>query len=755
MKDPLQTEKAPWEILGIKPDVSRQELDKALMTARRNGVPAHVADQARKDMLDPITRAWWRLLEYPSEALAQLPVNPAHAPSALEPLKRLATASAWETHFIDTYPADYSTAHCLAILFYWGTFHHAQQLANSAKEHGVSRQLDPKMLAETWRGAIAYWAMLIEMPNFWRNGVGISTTEEPVLKQKLRDALQNRLQEQAQQFSGHAAIVAECKELQVALSAELESANAISQYEATMQRGTIRGGLIMLGRLGYLDTMRTLVEERYEQYPNDDKTEKVRAFLSRYLRIDTLIRNNKPDEALVAIKKLSSTEIKSREVSELSARALLVQGKHRAEVGKIQDALVSWQTALKIGNVSKKLKTEIESEVVSSCNSRAAALQQKQLDDAIAILDLGMELVPKSKRLAETLAELLTRRSIATCNEEQKKIEAAQKRGPQAVPAAVKTATPIIEKAVNDLSRAAELGSDRARENVETARQLLNALKSGFANGGGIGQSGKPFPKKLTDLLTKAKDAGEKGNWGAAIGHLREALKVEGFETDDQIQKNLVVCLANHAIDQVNRAIEKLNKEAKDRGNLPEMLADNLKRGSRLHPDSCAMCGKSQYQSSGESWYSFKLPDGTSAPLCEKCKGMIESVLSGPVKPSAEAVRMLRTAQSELEEASRLDPSNEHVEKNLNDVRDVLSKVKADSVSTSSARPSKTGAGYFRRVGFGIKWALIVAVRLSAITAGIAVIGRIFEPDWQKCFLYGGMFAIFFCSSFVFDRPKS
>lgn len=669
MKDPLQTERSPWDILGITSDVSRQELDQALISALRNGVPGHVANRARQDMLDPMTRAWWKLLEYPSDALDQLPVNPMQDPSALELSNRIATCSAWETHLREVYPAADGTTHCLAVLFYWSVLAEEERLTLSAESQTGTSLSFPAALFDVWRGSIAYWSMLLVTPDFWRNGIGISNSEEEVaLKQTLKEALHNRLQDQAQAFSSNSAITAEYRKLQTTLAAELDSARAIAKYGAKTEKGTIRAGLMGLERLGYLEQLRKLVDERHQQYPNDQNTSEVRGWLSVHLDIHTLIRNDKPDEALARIEGLPATDQRSAEVCELRARALFQQGKHRAEVGKIQVALECWQNALGAGHLPKELRKQVESEVISTCHSRATTLQDKQPDEAIAMLELGLRLVPDSTKLKECLAEILTGRAITVCVQEQTKVDAAvKKKEAQAFEHLRQETLPKVRQAVHDLEWAADLGSARAKENLIAAQSFLESLE-------GEGLSAKvlerSLPETMLRLLAEARVAADAKGDHEAVRSLKRAVRIRLPSKDAAMKRALAAYLCNQAVELANEVVHRLDATKRELDSIFKSLFEPSR--TRDSDRRCANCGSSgKYLGYGreEELQVLQTHDGKRATVCAECSGKITHLQFDLVCADMHFGNKIRLAEQEIIAAIAIDPSYSHASEQLQSVR--------------------------------------------------------------------------------------
>ena len=746
MKDPLHLGPTPHEVLGLADENHPNRIvDAARVRALARGVPANRAMAAADALKKPVERAWHRLLYYDEACLERLTPNPLVDAGVLSLENRAATAQAWETAFRAGFPADPAMAHSLALLHYWWALHLEAQLAGDPR--GSSARLS-STLVEAWRGTIAYWAFLLETPEFWRDGANLTTEDETLLRQKLKSTVQDRLQEQAmaltQQPAGE-----EYRTLHTAWTAELESAHVIARYGAKTRRGTIRAGLLLLGRVGYLDKFRRMVDERSRQNPNDETVQKVRSYLSPYLAIGTLIRNNKPEEALAAISRLPRGEAASAEVNLLRAQSLHLQAHQRAEVGETLGALESWQQALAVEGLPDKLRNQITTEVAAACHARAVALQGTQPDEAIAILELGIEVVPQDPKIRATLGELLTRRGVAACNKEQEKVLAAQKKGQAALTRAVKEAIPAMETAGRDLRRAADLGSGRARENLSTVEGMIGMMRSGSIR---VPESTQvdpepDMPPRLRELLKQVNAAVEKKDWVAAIGLLRKANKLSGPASDRRVAQLLAVCLEKHAQQQIARALEQLTEAAKKQKEVREFVLGSMTRNRwGLGEHACANCRKTPSEKPGESWYTMTL-EGNRVELCESCKDFIQA-LSGPPLAEAETARLLETAEGELAEAAGLDPANTNVAENLTQVRDFRSKLRVGSSSGKAASGPSGDSGF----GFKVKWAFTALFRAAIIIGAASLVARPFTNNWSEAASFGA-FVVSISLSFVLGRP--
>jgi len=237
-----------------------------------------------------------------------------------------------------------------------------------------------------------------------------------------------------------------------------------------------------------------LIRDALQKNPSNETLQGLLLGISPYAKIAELIDRNRAQEALDAINAIPPDQAKSKEVVQLRARALYSHGKQQVTLGEFDDALGSWAEALRLQPV-EKVKASIKEEIVSTCRSRAVALQKHQRDSAIAFLEAGLRLV-EDAGLKLSLADMLTDRAIDSINKAQAQLrssapdglmreagEAAQRqdwdaaitrlrKALQAVAASNPEFKKAMKQGLSDLERAVALGSKRATEQLQTAREI-------------------------------------------------------------------------------------------------------------------------------------------------------------------------------------------------------------------------------------------------------------------------------------------
>lgn len=689
VKDPLQSDLTPYEVLGIGRGATRMELDAARMRALRNRVPQNTAKKAWDAMLSGVLRAPIDVLLYDEETLARLRPNPLLDASALGTRRRRQTSEAWERQLIANFP-DVDIAHSLGVLWYhWALHEEVRQtamfeaLGNGAISGNQSKlellkqlrlkegvRCDPgnphcdrqecawredccssgPPLEEIWRRVIAYWSMLAATREMWGERLGLSIAEAGDVRSKLMDALRNRLVDQAQRYSQQLGadhpLTVRYRQLEVTLNSELKAAKGVSESGYRTKRGRVCAGVLMLQYLGLLDKVRTQVDELLQKSPKSHELKQLKSMLSPYFPLSVLLDCNKPEEALARIEELPEQERQTKEVGRLRGRAFLLLGRQQVSVGRLDQALENWGEAL-AGELTDEVRQEIQREVVSTCHTQAMALQNRDPDQAIDILDQALKLVQDPK-LELILAKILTEHAISVFNKGQKDLndnpDTAARRGIVA----------SMQKARDDMERAARMGNKKAAENLPVAESILGEVKKSVWGN--------------RDLEEEANTATARQDWDAAIALLREAVENGASSNLAAVRNKLASLLFSRAVRNTKRAVAMLGAVASHRKMMAEMT-DKLKRH---HGDHCAMCGKSRSVSPELSWSTVTLPDGLQGQICAACTSALQALEASAPKPSPEALALLKAAEKDLLDAMGLDPGNDGPRKSLKELREVM-----------------------------------------------------------------------------------
>lgn len=589
-RDPLQTEKTPYELLALDrragDEAVKRAFSRAIAASKGRRGDLRKLREARSTLFRPVQRALLDILLYDPKVVSRLSPTYETDGSFLGLGARQATAKAWTTHLRAHFP-DLPTIHSLAVLWYWWATHEGERfaaLAEALSESGVpartvttKRRLLQNISASEartcrpgpgalcpdpdcrwhdecsytcppidviWRKAIAYWSVLIASHKFWTEQAGLSPSVAGEAREAMDNALREPLFKLRERFERASAprLASLFRQLEIDLSTELQAAHDMIRAGASLLGPNADGvgcGRLLLKEVDQLEAVRRKVDARLRASGENGHLQGLKLGLTAYADVAQLLTRDRWDDALAQLEKLPQAEQDSAEVRRLNAKALIAKGHQEASVGDVSAALKSWHSALQVTD-DHELREEATTAIVSSCLARAATLGKRQTDEAISILEEGRRLVT-SRNLDLRLADLLCDQAVTIFNETQEKIKARQ--GPP-------TASDIraLEKGLALLERAGPLGSDRARGQIATAQQVLEAVK----------QARKPpQPPQWMEWVKKANDAAGRDDWDTAITYLRRVLSAAGTEAPATLKKNLATCLANRAIGQVNTAIKR------------------------------------------------------------------------------------------------------------------------------------------------------------------------------------------------------
>jgi hypothetical protein len=140
---------------------------------------------------------------------------------------------------------------------------------------------------------------------------------------------------------------------------------------------------------------------------------------------------------------------------------------------------------------------------------------------------------------------------------------------------------------------------------------------------------------------------------------------------------------------------------------------------------SCAKCSKPEYSSyPGEQWYNYTLSKIGKVLLCQKCADEMQRILdklSKAQKPDRETIEWLKDGEKDIAEATRINPSNDHIKKQLQEVHKIFTdlkmpipkgksstsyskKKKKTNISSSAQSYATYKTNSCPQCGFGYKW---------------------------------------------------
>lgn len=699
MKDPLQTELTPYELLGLERGATASDIDRAFKTALVKRANVQKLTAAKLALQRPLERGMLDLFQYDPKVLPRLAPSPVADPSVLAPEKRAATAKAWESLLRKTFP-DAGLAHSLAVLWYWWAADATDAATRGGTRSAPSANGGPAV-DERWRQAIGYWAMLAANDDFWKAAGWIDADIGRALQEATIERLKTQLRNLVQHPAGSV-----CRGLELALTTELRTAQELAAAGLRTKYGKVSCGSLVLHHFGMLDSTRAQIEAQIRKSGSASRMRALRDMLSPYGPIRALLDAKKPAEALVAINVLPRSQRDLREVVALRARALHERGRQQASVEQFEEALQSWAEALPSA-AQADLEQELRTDIVQTCRTRAAALSRRR-EEAIAILEKGLALV-REESLDHALAELLTQRGVEIIVGTQKEIQEKKRVTDELLS--------VLTRGLADLERASELGGERAREQAQIARDYIAQAKGGMLD----------IPEAAAEELRQVTEAAGRQDWDAAVAAQRKALKVLGRKAPPALKQNLATLLNNRAMQNANRAGQMLDSAVQAFNSLlVEFRMANMRqrRDARLHgtlalvgyDQSCDHCSTSW----SPQWFTLSPAGELPFTVCGKCADELRQRMAPP-PPDRDALVLLASAETDLTEAVKLD-ATDVIKKNLNDVREL--RVKLGANTKAIARAAK-GPNAFARFAAGARAALPAIVRDNWIWIAMAIFAAI------------------------------
>ena len=507
VKDPMQIERMPHEILGIDRGAKKADIDRAMIVALRTSVPANTAKNARDALLDPLKRAWYDLLQYDRRRLGNFAPSTVEAPAVFGRVNRAATARKWKKISKSKFP-NLDMVHSLAVLWYWWSMYEEQRidemlkkitLDHSLHQSVISRNVllqhirrskgvscDPHQskrcrvadcpwcddclsssppMKEMWERVIGYWVMLTASPSFWNRSFGLAGKDARALREQLIGTLRDVLHDLALRYDKHQAYgnAEQYRALDLALSAELQSAESLKRVGMRTKYGKVSCGVLMLTHMGILKAARLEVEAALKKCPSNRELKRLRNVLSPYLSVAILVDQKKPRAALDIIGKIPAEEQQCKEIQTFRLLAFHMLGKQMASLDDMNGAINAWRSALE-SDCEEELNSEIRVEIIKMCSQKALALQNRRRDEAIALLDEAVKFVPDEK-LRLVLAELLMQRGVENFCNTRDKMELAENVDNEFIQ--------ILEACLKDIEKAVELGSKAAIQQAGDGREYL------------------------------------------------------------------------------------------------------------------------------------------------------------------------------------------------------------------------------------------------------------------------------------------
>lgn len=225
-------------------------------------------------------------------------------------------------------------------------------------------------------------------------------------------------------------------------------------------------------------------------------------------------------------------------------------------------------------------------------------------------------------------------------------------------------------------------------------------------------------------LVEDAQQAAGREDWDTAVDWLKLVCDHLGPKTPAQVKKNLSICLTNRGISKINQAMQLINMGMQEFQRMLERLTP-AHGGGFLLP-VCGMCG-GQLFGTGTNSATISLPNGGTSLLCYPCVEKLKR-LQERGRPNWQETAQLKAGATDLAEALRHDPSNEHARTNLAQANSILTQFGASAVTApSAATPRKASSpssrakpGQAASVPRWIVWLVIIGILMiiSALQRG-------------------------------------
>jgi hypothetical protein len=520
VRDPLQPDRSPFEVLGVAFDATADEVKRAARDAMKRGVDAGELQRSWAELLDPGRRAEATLFEYHPERLATM-APPSSDPAVLGLPARSATAAAWEEQLKERFPDD-SALHCLAVLWYWTAYH----LGQSGPE-----------AAEAWRRVIAYWSPILASPDLCAALSGIDVPQADLVAK----AVESGLREQLPTGDG---------DLDAVFTAEVAAARALHGRGVTVRDRAACSGPLLLEIAGLQNSVR----ERLAELPGDQTTRELRQAFSPYAPALVLIKERRFDEALSAADRLGTGRPQEGDLISVRIEALIGRASHRADIERIPEALDDLIAATTMA-VSDAHRGAIREAVVGICRQHVAQLPDDRADEAVLALEKAMRVEPG---VGPLLADRLERRALV-------KFRAVELIGADPDLAA---AVRHLQAVVADLQVATNLGSTTAAASSQLVRASLAILEAAGAERGA--------ELRVAHVETHVGGTHTDAEWSALSAALDEATSAiralaASLTRPNALPENLIEAERARAADQIVK-VNHLRTELPPPGKVRSML---------------------------------------------------------------------------------------------------------------------------------------------------------------------------------------
>ena len=490
MKDPLQRTLTPYEVLDLEPSSLIDK--KRIESGFKKNFNKKGAREARTILNDPVKRLLVDVFMYSDNSLGlmapEVNINPEHLIK-----NRTTIARSWNKSQKKYFPY-YPITHMIAVFWYWWLIYEEERLWSDQnnkdfdKIHGMP---DPPPVDEIWRDTISNWTTLINCDEFWNTWIAKKSIygniqDKSAFIGKIKKSIEKKIKNHIHNFSekyrlsGNIDETERFRNYSLLFSAEKKSSEEISKSGISK---SIKGkdyfytsGRMLLERLNILKDFQNLLEIRIKSDPDNNKLQIVRSGLSPLGKIHILAENGEFAKALVELSSLPDSLQSGEEFISLKSDLTYKKGKQFLSIGKWEEAINIWKTALNEG----ALKDPYPDSIVDLIKEKSNAARKRDPDKAIHMLESLIEIIP-NEILTKNLSSIFLDRGIKKMNEALKKIP----RKTTEIPAEIQKTILEIAALKETIKNEAEQGLQDMQKAVELDSENKNAItqvKTGISN---------------------------------------------------------------------------------------------------------------------------------------------------------------------------------------------------------------------------------------------------------------------------------
>ena len=572
MKDPLNKEMTPYEILGIDQYASRDEIQKALKEVLKERKNVNKATQARNVLRDTYSRAFVDIFHYDDKYLNQIEPHLLNNPLLLNE-ERMQICDKWFNRQIADFPVTSTLTHCLAVLWYWWTISNEDEYISQINAGGHSANTSyPAQFNSNWENTIGYWVYILNSPDFLLNWINQrNEKQDKIYKndvEKFSQDINSHFENIFNRYSEKYAVidnesVKRFSEYKLLFYTEENAAFQLSKTGIKYPRDgvlvSISCGPLMLKKAGQLENVKKQAELMLAKYSTSSPSkrnnlEKVISLLSPNSQISILLSKNKYEEVINEIEKIPEKD-RNIEINTLYSKALINRGCQLFSIESIDEALIVWGKAKNTGFMIK----ELEIEVVEICKKKAAAIQRSNEEGAINILEKAIDITGGNNELKKQLSILLLQRGIMKVNKAQGKLKQGT---------SITTVKKELNNGIADMKKAVALDktNSMAKEQLQISQGILNSIDD-FGNQETalkVNKEGVDLLNQAMKDLTAGKASSARNKLNSAISKFAEAKKL--YPTNKVIAQNL---------DIAHKNLEDLNKIEREVGSQSKALNIN------------------------------------------------------------------------------------------------------------------------------------------------------------------------------------